>query len=409
MMSLPIEKVSVHAAYTMDEESYQFFLKYQHEDIAALSLQLKPNTQQKALFQQIAHRQKIAHKLPSFYKEKQVYYPPQLSLEQCSSEKTASFKSTLFTGNTFIDLTAGMGVDSLYFSKHFQKGIIIEANESLAEITSHNLALLSDRQSLYIAKGIRAADFLDLYTEKADLIYIDPSRRNEHGNKVFRLQDCEPDVISLLPAMFRISNNLLIKTSPLLDISLACKSLKHVKDVYVVSLNNECKELLFVLQNQYEGDFQVHAVMLDTDKKFSFYAADEKKQTSTFSLPLNYLYEPDVSILKAGGFHAIQYQYPVYKLHVHSHLYTSQNLVSDFPGRVFKINAIVKPSKKELAKKWFDNQAKPGIKKAHITIRNFPASVAELRKKWDIAEGGSDYLFVTTLSNGDKAVLICNK
>jgi hypothetical protein len=396
------ETVYVHPDLLMNEGELAFFRQYQHHNVSTLSLQIRPDASQKKVLQQISSRQKIQQKLPSFYQNEAIHYPPQLSLEQCSSEATASFKSSLFSGETMIDLTAGMGVDAYYFSLNFGQVIMVEADEMLADTTSHNLALLSAQSNIVIAKGLNAALFLQSYSGRADLIYIDPARRNEKGGKVFRLQDCEPDLLELLPRMFTISDHILIKTSPLLDISLACKSLQHVKNVYVTEYNRECKELLFELQRDHTDDYCIHAVNLDKKTNFSFYAQQEKQLKITCHVPEKFLYEPYACLLKGGGFNSISDQLQVKKLNPHTHLYTSAEIVHDFPGRIFEIVQIVKPSKEAISGAVSD-------KRAHLTVRNFPATVAELRKKWGITEGGDQYLFATTLCNDEKMILICKK
>lgn len=401
-ISLKAEQVKISNDFLMNEKELDFFHQHIHADIHDLLLKLKTTARQKEILQQIARRQNIKNKLPFFYRNMQIYYPQKVSLEQCSSEKTAIFKSTLFSGNTFIDLTAGMGIDSYYISGNFRNGILIEPNETLAHITSHNMAVSDKRGKISIVKGENAASFLKKYTEKTDLIYMDPSRRNEGGGKVFRLEDCEPDVVNLLPDLLRVSDRILIKTSPLLDIALACKSLQYVRNVYVLSLNNECRELLFDIENNYTGECNIHAVNLDNGSHFTFNATEEKRHGVEYTMPLKYLYEPGVSLLKAGAFNSIARKYAVSKLHTHSHLYTSAALVRDFPGRIFEIKTVMKAVKNDIQKSIQD-------KKANITIRNFPGSVAELRKKWQLAEGGEDYIFATTLCTNEKSVLLCNK
>ncbi|MCC7028662.1 MAG: hypothetical protein IT257_00055 [Chitinophagaceae bacterium] len=401
-MPINAKPVQVSHDLLMSDEELAFFRQYQHADISALSLQLKPQAIHRKLFYQISSRQKIQHKLPTFYHNCSIHYPAQISLEQCSSEATAQFKSSLFSGETMIDLTAGMGIDSYFFSQTFNKVIMVEADEKLASITSHNLAAISTQAHLSMVGGKSAEEFLQSYNGQADLIYIDPARRSDTGSKVFRLHDCEPDVLQLLPSMFAISRRILIKTSPLLDITLACKSLPGVKNVYVTEFNRECKELLFELERDFEGEYCIHAVNLDRNRHFSFFAEQERLLKIQYHMPETYIYEPNACLLKAGAFNSISQQLKVQKLHPHTHLYTAGTLHSNFPGRIFQAVQVLKPSKEALLRFLPE-------KKAHLTVRNFPASVAELRKKWQISEGGDIYLFATTLSNDEKAVLLCKK
>ncbi len=397
-----MEKVSLNKEFLLNEEDLLFFRRYEHGVVSELSLNLKTTPRQRELLQQISRKQKIETKIPVFFESDQVHYPEVISLEQCSSEATANFKSSLFSGGTILDLSAGMGVDSLLFSRHFQRTILVEPNQSLAEITSHNLKALAPSADIFIEKGKTASEFLEKFSEKVDLIYLDPSRRNEVGDKVFRLQDCEPNAILIMPQLMEISNYVLIKTSPLLDITLVCESIPYVKNVYVLSINNECKELLFHIEKNHSSDYQIHAVDLSRRTQISFFSKDEWHYDAENSLPLQYLFEPDASLLKAGAFNVIQQKYQVFKLHQHSHLYTSSAMIANFQGRAFVIDAIVKPDKKEIHKYLINGQA-------NLTIRNFPGTVAALRKKWQIKEGGSQYLFATTLCDGSKVVIFCTK
>lgn len=301
-----------------------------------------------------------------------------------------------------LDLSAGMGVDALYFSSHFQQTLLVEPNVSLADITAHNLKLLAPEAAIFIEKGKTAAAFLESFSTRVDLIYVDPSRRDDTGKKVFKLQDCEPNVIALMPRLMDLSNTILIKTSPLLDITSVCESVRFVKNVYVLSINNECKELLFHIEKGHLSNYQIHAVDVSRNLHFSFFAEEEKSYRAQECAPLQYLYEPDASLLKAGAFNMIQKNYPLYKIHQHSHLYTSSEWIPNFQGRIFIIDAMVKPDRKKIHEALAGHQA-------NLSIRNFPGSVAQLRKKWQLKEGGIRYLFATTLQNEGKAVIICSK
>lgn len=399
-MSSQFESIHQDESLLFSTDEMAFMQQHEHADIPALMLKGSWTVREKELLQQVASRQKIKHKVPEFYIEPGIFYPPAISLEQSSSSKTAQFKSDHYSGNLFLDLTAGMGIDALFFSKKFRQGILVEKNETMAGITAHNLSLLTGNENIRMVKGANAAAFLAEFKGKADLIYLDPSRRTTAGKKVFHLQDCDPDILSLLPQLLKAGKTILIKTSPLLDISLAVAGLQHVKSVYILAKGNECKELLFELTPGFKGDYQVHAVNIDKGYKVSFFSKEEKDFQAEYALPARFLYEPDVSILKAGAFNLIQQRYAVKKLQQHSHLYTSDELVPAFPGRQFKVRSVLKPSTKDL------HSAIPG-KKANLTVRNYPATVAQLRKKWDLAEGGEDYLFATTLLNGEKRVILC--
>lgn len=357
----------------------------------------------KKIRHQVLSRKKIQKKLPTLFNCKEIIYPVSLSLEQSSSETTAKYKANLIKGKTFIDLTAGMGIDSLFFAKQFEKGILIERNAALAEIDLHNYFVLN-QNNVEIAVGIDSIDFINQFTEKVDLIYVDPARRNEQGNKVVSLTEYEPNVVSMLDNLFAISSNILIKTSPLLDISKAIAELKFVKQVHIISIDNECKELVFHLEKDYVDKIKITTINFDKKENqvFEFLLNHEKESISEFSEPMNYLYEPNASIMKAGAFKIIGQQLGLKKLHQHTHLFTSEILKEDFPGRTFKIDAISKFDKKEIAK------IIPEMK-ANIAVRNFPISTNEVKKKLGIKDGGDVYLFVTTNWKNEKVIIITKK
>ena len=357
----------------------------------------------KKIRHQVLSRKKIQKKLPTLFNCNEIIFPISLSLEQSSSEITANYKAHLVKGKTFIDLTTGMGIDSLFFAKQFEKGILIERNKELAEIDLHNFFVLN-QTNVEIAVGIDSIDFINQFNEQVDLIYIDPARRNEQGNKVVSLTEYEPNVVSILNKLFTISSNILIKTSPLLDISKAIAELKFVKQVHVISVENECKELIFHLEKEFTDEIKISTINFDNKENqvFEYLLKDEKESNSEYSEPLNYLYEPNASIMKAGAFKIIGQQLGINKLHQHTHLYTSENLVKNFPGRTFKIEAISKFDKKEIAK------IIPEMK-ANIAVRNFPISTNEVKKKLGIKDGGAVYLFVTTNFKNEKIVIFNKK
>jgi 16S rRNA G966 N2-methylase RsmD len=388
--------------HEMNETEHSFFKQYEHESITTLILKQKFTPREKEILQQIAFRQRIRNKLPTFYNHTAIYYPSQLSLEQSSSEKTAQFKASLVNGNTFIDLTAGMGVDSYYFSKKFNQGILVEQNIELANNTCYNLIEVLKCKNLQLEIGKQAKNVLKDLNEVVDLIYIDPARRNNSGGKVFKLNECEPDILELLPDLKSKSKKILIKTSPLLDITQSCNELKNVKNVYAVVSEYECKELLFEIKPTEQEPYQLIAVNLDENYTLAFSSQQESESEVVYSLPLKYLYEPDAGILKLGLFKSVAKKFGLNKLQQHSHLYTSLELIENFPGRIFKIQQTIKVDKKELA------YYVPTLK-ANLTIRNFPQSVAELRKKLQLKEGGEVYIFATTLLDEKKVLILCEK
>ena len=352
----------------------------------------------KELAEQIEAKNKCKYKLPSWYKTKNIYYPNKLNIEQCSSEFTAEYKAQIVNGKSLVDLTGGFGVDSFYFSKKIEQVFHCEINENLSKIAAHNFDVLGVKNTKEIP--LDGLDFLKNSNEVYDWIYVDPSRRSTSKGKVFLLSDCTPDIIEHLELLFKKSKNILLKTSPLLDISSGIKQLKNTKEIHVVAVNNEVKELLWVLQGGFANEVRVKTINLKKGLKetYDFTWSEEKRTSLAFKNPQNFLYEPNAAILKAGAFKLIAKDFKVGKLNLHSHLYTSEELVQ-FPGRSFKIESIIDYNKKELKK--LSNT------KANITVRNFPESVQNIRKRFKIKDGGEDYLFFTTINNNQFKVIKC--
>lgn len=354
----------------------------------------------KLIIEQIEAKKRCEKKLPTWFGTKNIYYPNKLNIEQTSSEITAQYKAELVSGERLIDLTGGFGVDAYYFSKQVENITHCEINAELSHIVKHNFETLNiSNINCLNENGIEALSRID---QSFDWIYVDPSRRDDLKQKVFLLSDCEPNIKTHQNLFLKYAKNVMIKTSPLLDLSATLSDLEYVKAIHIVAVNNEVKELLWILERDFEGDVQVKTVNLQKEKSqlFDFIFNEELKATATYDTPLSYVYEPNSSILKSGGFNSVSTILNIDKLHKHSHLYTSQNLL-DFPGRSFKIE-------KQLA---FNKKAflKESITKANITTRNFPLSVQEIRKKLKIKDGGETYLFFTTDLNNVKIILICSK
>jgi len=338
---------------------------------------------------QVIGRRKAKLKFPSWYLTTSIVYPPSANLEQSSSEATAKFKaeliqSELVHSNLLVDLTGGFGVDTFFLGKLFSEAIHIEPNETLSAITTHNHQLLGT-SILHVQQT--AEEYLETNTKRADLFFIDPSRRSE-SKKVFKLADCQPNIAALQDALFTFSNFILTKASPLLDIQQALRELKHVAKVAVVSVENECKELLFLQKLDFEGEPIIDTVNLSNEgtvvERFLFKVSEEKVATVVFSSPLDYLYEPNASILKSGAFKLVAEKFGLSKLQANTHLYTSPNLFTDFPGRVFKIEAL------NPTLKMFKELLPDG--KANVATRNYPLSAQELKKKLKLKDGGEKFV-----------------
>ncbi len=359
------------------------------------------NVEAREIIEQIEAKNKCESKLPTWFNTENIYYPNKLNIEQTSSEITAQYKLNIVYGESIIDLTGGFGVDSYYFSKQFKKVIYCEINKDLSRIASHNCKQLGVQNiSIQNRDGI---EYLKTNTNSIDWIYVDPSRRHDTKGKVFYLKDCLPNIPKHLELLFSHSKNILLKASPMLDISIGISELKHVKAIHVVAINNEVKELLFHLENKYLGNISIKTINIkkDVNEEFKFNLEEEHNSNPIYDSPHDYLYEPNASILKSGAFKIISYILKLSKLHKHSHLYTSTKLI-DFPGRRFKILEVLPYNKKVITKRL-------GNTKANISVRNFPESVNQLRSKYKIKDGGYLYVFFTTNLNDDKIVIITIK
>jgi 16S rRNA G966 N2-methylase RsmD len=390
----------------LSAEEKQFIREHLTDDVAQLALHADSFSGLKINFprvlRQIAGRQQTRDKIPSWYFNDDIVYPLRLSLEQSSSETTAQYKTSLLFGNTFVDITGGFGVDTAFIATHFTRVSYVEKQVELAKIARHNFTVLGlSHINVYPIDGI---DYLQSINS-ADWIYIDPSRRSESGKKQMLIEDCEPNLITVQDTLLEKADKILIKLSPMLDINAALKVLKKVSEVHVVSVDNECKELLFLLNKNQSIEPLITCVNFRKNgelQKLSFRISEEKNSAIHYTAEIKkYLYEPNASLMKAGFYKGIALRYCLEKLHPDSHLYTSSELVSDFPGRIFQVESELPTNKKELKKALKD------IKKANITLRNFPISTAELRKQLKVKEGGEIFLFATTLTGGKHVILKC--
>lgn len=372
-------------------------------DVTQLALKKNPfpEVEWTEILNQIVAKKKAIDKLPTFFNAKNIIFPNKISIEQTSSEITALYKSEIVSGSNLIDLTGGFGIDCFYFSKKIENVFHCEINEDLSKIVQHNF------KTLQIANiKCFADDGLNVLTKsenKFDWIYVDPSRRNESKGKVFMLQDCTPNIAEFLPTYFEYADNILIKTAPILDISSAMSEISNVKEIHIVAINNEVKELNWVLKKSYSGLVFVKTInfIKNAVQKFDF-EMNESTSSIKFELPEAYLYEPNAAIMKSGGFYAIAKHYNLNKLHPHSHLYTSSKLIQDFPGRIFIVKEQFEFNKNNM-KTFLEH------KKINITTRNFPETVESIRKKWKIKDGGNDYCFFTTNIKNEKIVILCTK
>ena len=385
----------------LSAEIQEFIASNINADVTKLALQKNkfPTTNWTAILNQITAKQKTKSKLPTWYKTSNIYYPSKISVEQTSSEKTAEYKSKLISGSSLIDLTGGFGVDDFYFSKKTNHVTHCEINQELYEIVKHNFKHLNTTNVEFFAGD--SSEILKNLNRKFDWIYIDPSRRNDAKGKVFMLKDCLPNVPELLNFYFEFADNIMIKTAPILDISAGLSELDNVKTIHIIALENEVKELVWILKKKYSKTIEIVTCNLTKNTADEFTFEFVNSSVSNYSLPKKYLFEPNAAIMKSGAFDEITSQFEVEKLHQHSHLYTSDFLI-DFPGRAFEIENSFEFSKQNM-KSFLEN------KKANITTRNFPETVENIRKNWKIKDGGNVYCFFTTDINNNKIVLLCAK
>ena len=389
----------------LSQETKEFIAKHRNEDPRALALQAKryPTVDMREAVTQIKGWQSAREKLPAWAATEGIIYPPRISMEQCSSEATALYKAGLVQGERIADLTGGFGIDCSYMARSFKRVTYIERNPLLCRIAKENFALL----------GLDHIEILNGNSEEClpampaqEWIFIDPARRDGEGRKVVALSDCEPDVTALEEQMLQKARKVMIKCSPMLDIKAACRQLAHVNEVHVVAVNNECKELLIILDRENDGSLTTTKrinIRKDAIDTFCFKESEEREKETKYSSSIGkFLYEPNAAIQKSGCHAMLTDEYNIGKLHPNSQLYTSDNLIEQFPGRIFTVERVCGFTKGEIK----EIQA---LKQANITVRNFPESVQLLRKKLKLADGGDNYIFATTLANNNRVLLLCKK
>ncbi len=436
-----------------DEATWQFIDAHIDEDVNKLALQKSKfkDIDVEFAIRQIHGRQKTRAKLPYFGAIPRFVFPPSLALEQCSSEKTARYKSLVINnmirrdgacpvsignvselccrnvpwristendtelcrrdamhcvsteknGKTFADLTGGFGIDTLSFAQIFPSCHYVEPQRQLCDIMAYNSQLLHlDHIQIH---QTTMEDFLQGMDEM-DVIYADPSRRDTHGVRVVGLEDCSPNILQYKDILLQRSRLLMLKLSPMLDVKRALAQLPETFEVHVVAVDGECKELLFLLGKEKAEDVKFVAVNLKKDlcEKFCFTMLEELEALPSYADEVKkYLYEPNAAILKAGAFKSVAVRYGLEKLHPHTHLYTSDILLDTFPGRCFQVGHVF--SVKEAM------SLKNEVSKANVSVRNFPLSADELRRKLKLADGGEVYLYGTTVDQDRKLVILCRK
>lgn len=386
----------------MNQATTDFIREHAEADVRQLALQGTKNPEVDLTFalDQIAGHQKAKTKLPTWAAIDGIIYPPHLSMEQCSSEQTARYKASIAgKGALMVDLTAGFGVDMAFVSPNFQRAVHVERQAPLCAISSENFKCLGlNHIEVVCADGVEYLHQLD----HADLIYLDPARRDDHGGRTYGIADCTPNVLELRDELLQKADRVMLKLSPMLDWRKAVEDLSNVSEVHIVSVDNECKELLIILSNgltrtNTDGVCVVCVNLLSNGNHDIFaFSHDDSPFSSVFVRCPKYLFEPNASIMKAGCFALLEQRFKVAQLDKNSHLFVSDKDISDFPGRRFIIEKTTSMNKHEL------KAALAGIDRANITVRNFPMSVAELRKRLKLKDGGDIYLFATTVNFSPK-------
>ena len=359
-----------------------------HADVSKIALSKSPfaGVSSAELANQVAAKKKAEKKLPTWFKTPNIYYPSTLSIEQTSSEDTAAYKQQLAKGKSLIDITAGFGVDSFYFSQQVDEVYSCEINAELSGISAHNASLLNANNIHCMA--VDGLEYLKNTSKQFDTIYIDPARRNTSG-KVFKLSDCTPNVVEHLDFLLQKAKRIIIKTSPLLDIQAGLAQLKNVAEIHIVSVKNECKELLWVIDSNFIGEPRIICATLNSETKQIELPLHDDNSTTYIENTIidSYLYEPDVALMKSGAFNAIGNRFKLKKLAKQSHLYFSTTLHTDFIGRIFEIEQLFAPN--ELKKQH--------NLKGNVMVRNFPERAENLVKKYKIKSNTETFYIFTQL------------
>ncbi len=409
--------------FSVGTDTLRFIEEHRNDDVRKLAFETKkfPSVDMPFALSQIAGWQTAKAKLPSWSEKPQIVYPPHLSMEQCSSEFTARYKVSVVDrltssgqaeNNSMTDITGGFGVDFSFLAKRFQQSTYIEIQQHLCDIAEHNFREFGlDGTEIICGNGESILSAI----KPQDFIYLDPARRNANGGRTYAIEDCTPNVKAINGLLLQKASVVMVKLSPMLDWRKAVAELHGVSEVHIVSVNNECKELLLVMTRQETAKDSVRVVCANNDQTFSYTLNEEISADTVLASPLSqtegiadcsqqlYLFEPNASLMKAGCFSLLCQRYGIRKIGKNSNLFVSTDETALFPGRRFIITAVSSMNKKEL-KRAFD-----GIDQANVAVRNFPLSAKELKKRLKMKDGGDTYVFATTDSIDRHLLLICWK
>ncbi len=387
-----------------DPEVQKLLKVHAKADVAQLALKWssKKDFPGKFLLSQLQCRQKAQSKLPTWAENDLVIYPDSTALEQCSSEKAADYKAEWGRGQRMADLTGGLGVDSNAFSKAATSMVYVEPDPSRFELAVHNLNTLGSANITFLNKT--AEEAISEFAENTiDLIYIDPSRRDAQQKRFFKLADLQPDVLRMMPRLQKLAKKILIKAAPMLDIKQALLDFGGAEKIQVVSLHNECRELLFLLGENNSTDPEIECIELDDlNSIFRFRFGEEEQLEIKTGEISKYLYDPFAAVTKAGAFKSIAKKLDLHALHANTHVYSSEQLVEHFPGRVFEVKSVVAYDPKKLLALFPD-------KKATLVLRNFPVESATVLKQLPLKSDIKNYLFLVTDCNGNAVAIVCEK
>lgn len=355
-------------------------------DLHSLLLKKSPFSEvsMQEMVQQIKGK-KVAHRKFPFLLKENIVFPPNLNLEQASSQSTAEFKADKLDGKKFLDLTCGFGIDAYFLSQNFEEITLVEKNPELLDLVKHNWKILN-KKATFVNENLE--HFLAKNSESFDVIYLDPARRDSEKNKKFLLEDLSPNLLEIQDQLLEISSQIIIKLSPLIDISYLISVLKNVAKIQIIAVRNEVKELIVFLEKARKGDdVEISCINLESDDaEFAFQFKEEKTAVSAFSEPQQFLYIPNNAVLKSGAFNLISQFFNGKKLHPNTHFYTSDKRIERFPGRILEINMI-------------DSKHIRKGEKYNIISKNYPLSPDEIKKKYKILDGGNCYLIFTQTQN----------
>jgi len=379
----------------LDKAVHDFIDQHQFKSASetALILSKQSHLPKSFILNQINGRQKAKKKFPSLLVVKSFIFPSSKAISQSSSEKTALYKSKIVSADSIADLSGGMGLDSYYFSKKAKHVDYVELDKELFEISSSNFESLNAEN--ISTHNYRSEQFIKQVKNRYDLVFIDPDRRVTK-DKAFRINDCEPNVASLLPLIWKCALKCLIKLSPMLDITQALNELKFCKEVHVVSVDNDCKEILFLLEKDFNGPPRIKTINIKKEQieHFDFNQQAESETLVQFGEPQQFLYEPNASILKAGAFKSIAASFELKKLAKNTHLYSSDKLIENFPGRTLKVISTAKPKKGM-------------VHQANVVTRNFHLSPDQIKRKYKIKDGGSSFIYACRLEDNSQKFIHC--